>query len=311
MSTYSEQINAILQDNLIPKMRVLSMDIAKYEPYSYTSTTLEDRRRQLDYYSMLYDFLYEYATGSEELTSAKLTNIVRLLEPPSREKKSFNWVGYRPIEKPYTGFKFYVNDLEVTDQTLLEPGTLITITVKYVSYTTIPVGAKRMDMVQPAVASTSGTTIILANYLIPYSLAGSVLPVEVELYIDGNFYTDRDININVGYMTTNKVFYYGVGAVGLTPAQIQGLTMVIEPKSSKTFKFSPDSEVFYFAYPASYGLLTSILDHNGFDMISDFLQTTENFTLAIPNYPSGIQSYYVYEYDMITIQNNFNITFNF
>lgn len=306
MSTYSEQINTILHDNLVPKMQVLSMDIAKYEPYSYTSTTLEDKRRQLDYYSMLYDFLSEYADGSEELTSVKLTNIVRLIEPPSREKKYFNLNETKPVAKPSNRFIYYIDDLEVTAQTLLVPDTEVTITVVY-DYHGYVNGTKEIVSLLPIQTISSGWKLTIPNFYISWAWAGSALDVSVETYAGGDLYSDGAIQINIGYMT-NKIFYYGSGAQGLTPAEIVYLDKVIEDKSNKTFKFSPNSEVFYFAYPAAYGLLTSILDHNGFDMISDFIQTTELLTTG---YSYGTQSYYVYEYDMPTIQTNFNITFNF
>lgn len=79
LSTYSKQINVVLRDRLVPKMEHLSSEVARIEPYSYSSTILEDNKRQLDYYSIIYDFLYEYVNGCEEITNSKLTNITRLI----------------------------------------------------------------------------------------------------------------------------------------------------------------------------------------------------------------------------------------
>lgn len=107
-------------------------------------------------------------------------------------------------------------------------------------------------------------------------------------------------------------FYYGVGAKGLTVSSIQQLTKSITAKSNKTFSFSPSSQVYYFAYPASYGQLISILDTNGFEIINDFTRRTETFTLNGTYFknPTSV-SYYVYEFNNLTTQTNFNITFKF
>ena len=52
------------------------------------------------------------------------------------------------------------------------------------------------------------------------------------------------------------------------------------------------SQVFYFAYPLSYGALTSILDVNNFETIGDWTRTTRSFT----GLDATSQSYYVYEF---------------
>jgi hypothetical protein len=72
----------------------------------------------------------------------------------------------------------------------------------------------------------------------------------------------------------DSTFYYGVGAIGLNVASIQGLTKFYEPRTSKTLRFNPNSQVMYFAYPLNYGALTSITDPNGFQIMSDFIHTS-------------------------------------
>ena len=120
MSTYSDQINVVINERLLPKMQNLSMQIANIEPYSYSSTELEDYKRQLDYYSMIYDFLNEYALGTEELDNAKLVNIVRLVDAPSQERKSSNYLSTSISKalKAKTGYKLYLNKTEITPDTI-------------------------------------------------------------------------------------------------------------------------------------------------------------------------------------------------
>ncbi len=107
-------------------------------------------------------------------------------------------------------------------------------------------------------------------------------------------------------------FYYGVGAKNLTVSQVQQLTKSVTAKGNKTFSFSPNNQVYYFAYPQSYGLLTSILDPNGFEIKNDFTVRSVIFN-PNPSYFNNTISvnYYIYEFNNLTTQTNFNITFKF
>ena len=101
-------------------------------------------------------------------------------------------------------------------------------------------------------------------------------------------------------------YYYGVGALGLTAAQVALLTKsIIAETSSKSVTTSPSNQVFYFAYPAAYGALTSILDASGLETITDYIQRTENIT-GLDGSP---QSYFIYELDHAVTVSNFTNTY--
>ena len=102
-------------------------------------------------------------------------------------------------------------------------------------------------------------------------------------------------------------YYHGTGAPGLTPSEVQNLTKLIESKSNKVVYESPSSEVYYFAYPASYGSLSSILDSNGFEIIGDFTETDETFSML----DGTDQTYKVYEFNNLTTQTDFKITYKY
>jgi len=103
-------------------------------------------------------------------------------------------------------------------------------------------------------------------------------------------------------------FYYGVGAQGLTGAQIRStLTHLIKTQSNTVTTTSPSSQVFYLAYPDTSPILTSILDTNGFETISDYTLRT----VSITGLDSTPQTYKVYEYNNPTTQINFTNTFKF
>ena len=115
-------------------------------------------------------------------------------------------------------------------------------------------------------------------------------------------------NSNILQFTYVYPFYYGVGAPGLTGAQIGALTKIIQTQQNTTRPFSPVVEVYYFAYPASYPNLTSILDPSSFNITADF---TLRPSVTITGLDGSPQTYKVYEFNNLTTQTAFNITFNF
>ena len=102
-------------------------------------------------------------------------------------------------------------------------------------------------------------------------------------------------------------FYVGVGAPGLTGAQIGALTKLIVAQGNRSQAYAPTAEVPYFAYHASYPDLSIIRDQNAFDVTADW-------TLRNPVVITGLdgtpQNYKVYEFDNLTSLAQ-TYTFNF
>lgn len=142
-----------------------------------------------------------------------------------------------------------------------------------------------------------------------------------ENYIDvpgvGGFAsTNYRVQVGDGTVTTTSTvrnytyvypFYFGSGAPGLTGAQIGALPKIIETVGDKVRPFSPTVQVFYFAYPAGYPALTRILDPSSFDITADWTIRSVTIT-GLDGTP---QNYRVYEYNNLTTQTAFNITFDF
>ena len=112
-------------------------------------------------------------------------------------------------------------------------------------------------------------------------------------------------------VTWYSPFYYGVGAAALSVANLQALTKQVVAKANHTYTFNPTSQKMYYAYPASYGTLSSIIDPNGFNITADWTLSTPTFTNNPTNYNGGSVTYNVYEYNNLTTQTSFNVTFNF
>lgn len=312
MSTYSDQINLILDEKLVPKMHNLSIEVARIEPYSYSNTKLEESKRKLDYLSMIYDFLAEYSSGNEELDSSKLITIVRLIDPPSRESKQAGKISKISNKKTFTPFyKLMLDKRVVRDDTVIIPGTELTITGSYETPEVIH-GTKTIFMTIDGLLQTSdGFSVALYNKDFGFNLGGTTVTITLQAFVDGVAVTPPYSFIIPIQDLVNNVFYYGVGAQALIAAQIQALSTLYEERGNKTLLFSPNSEVFYFAYPADFGALSSIKDQNGFDVTDDFILRTDTFTLGAPNYVGGTALYNIYEFDSLTTQTNFSLTFNF
>jgi hypothetical protein len=102
-------------------------------------------------------------------------------------------------------------------------------------------------------------------------------------------------------------YYVGAGAAGLTAAAVAALTKrIITSSASRNETITAGAgEVFYFAYPASYGALTSILDVNGFETFPDWTLRTENIT-GLDGNPV---SYRIYEFDNPVSAGSYEYTF--
>lgn len=103
-------------------------------------------------------------------------------------------------------------------------------------------------------------------------------------------------------------YYVGADVASLTAAQVRSnLTMrVINSTASVEEDITAaNGDVFYFAYPASYGALTSILDINGFETFPDWTLRTENIT----GLDTTAVSYRIYEFNNTVASGDYQFTF--
>lgn len=103
-------------------------------------------------------------------------------------------------------------------------------------------------------------------------------------------------------------FFYGEDSNDLSGGTgIENLTKSVSRKGNKTLGINATNEFIYFAYPASYGDLSTILDGNGFNVTSSFTKHTANVTPPV----SGVaRSYNIYKSNSVTtINQNFQFKF--
>lgn len=117
-----------------------------------------------------------------------------------------------------------------------------------------------------------------------------------------------------GTVTRNRTLnfvapsYWGSASVGLNEAGIKAqLTKVLITNNNQSFTYNPILERYYFVYPQSLGVISQILDPNGFDVTPSFIQDTATFTLA-----DGVtnEDYYIYYSNADTTQTSFTLTFS-
>ena len=102
-------------------------------------------------------------------------------------------------------------------------------------------------------------------------------------------------------------YYSDAGASGKTAAQVGALSKTIITSSATVVKTmtATAGQVLYFAYPAAYGALISILDVNNFETILDWTLTTSNIT----GLDASAQSYRIYEFKNPLIAGSYQYTF--
>lgn len=126
-----------------------------------------------------------------------------------------------------------------------------------------------------------------------------------ELYV-----YDAQNNEDVESFTLTWVypFFSGEDSTDLSSGTgIEGLSKDLSRKSNKTIAVSATNEFIYFAYPATYGPLSTILDGNGFNVTSSFTQ------YAAPVYQvaaGDFITYNIYKSNSVTtINQNFQYKF--
>ena len=102
-------------------------------------------------------------------------------------------------------------------------------------------------------------------------------------------------------------YYVGAAAPGASAASVAGMTKrLITSTANRTETIAASNgNVFYFAYPASYGALTSILDVNNFETFPDWTLRTENIT----GFDGNAVSYRIYEFDNPVVAGSYQYTF--
>lgn len=156
--------------------------------------------------------------------------------------------------------------------------------------------------------------LVIHNVAAPNPAGGTETYTDTVLVDDTTAFDAQVSDDGVTWVTSNTrvytfvyPYYYGVGAQSLTPAQVAGLTKVVAAKSDKVYVFNPVDQVYYFAYPASYGDLTSILDTNGFETLDDWTKRVED----IVGLDGSSVSYNIYEFNNVTTQTDFTNTFKY
>ena len=83
----------------------------------------------------------------------------------------------------------------------------------------------------------------------------------------------KEVSSSVKYTFVNP-YYTGVVNADAVDVDITTLGKKIEEKGKKKYSYEPRNQYVVFAYPASYGDLTSILDINGFEQLPSFDKTS-------------------------------------
>ena len=173
-------------------------------------------------------------------------------------------------------------------------------------------------------------TILRADMFVNYSLHDTITngvtygttiaytyqtPIQVKLPCDDKYFKVQVVD------DTNKMYEYGTvpfkfthpyywGVVNVdtevNESVIKTLNKVVEGKGNKSQSYTMNNQCMIFAYPFSYGKLTSILDPNGFEMLNAFTCTE----LDIKCLDNSIQKYYVYQSNAST-NSKFKMTFKF
>jgi hypothetical protein len=122
------------------------------------------------------------------------------------------------------------------------------------------------------------------------------------------------INSSTKYLNAYYPYLAGMSASDLSgggTAMYLGVDkLAITGKSNKSVTFTGTNEYIYFAYPASYGALSEIIDHAGFPAIGLFTRYTVDVTSNGIDEVWG-ESYYIYKLTTLTSATSYTYQFNY
>lgn len=146
-----------------------------------------------------------------------------------------------------------------------------------------------------SISVDGAAAVTVANGTLNYKKTGlagatSATTKKATLIINGR--TSKEVSITYHYPT-----YVGVVAQGTTmnATAIQKLTKSIEWGRGVTKSLTQNNQVIVYAYPASYGDLTSIKDKNGFDGIGGYTKSTVainsiNYNVYVQKVPATVSN---------------------
>jgi hypothetical protein len=214
-------------------------------------------------------------------------------------------------------FPFVSASISINAGTLFEVGTVNTITLSGTttanSETIFSNG--RIDRIYPSTLTVytfgAATSYSTTQTFSPNQSVTSTLELRFVAYQGvGNNGTPATINSATRFSRSVYPYLHGTSTINFTSGGTStylGLTKVVEAQANKTKLFNGTGYM-YFCYPASYGTLTSILDQNGFQQLTNFTIFSQNVNSSglVNNWS---EPYYIYRSNSISTPTNYNFQF--
>lgn len=146
----------------------------------------------------------------------------------------------------------------------------------------------------------SATNLVYTNNTNPYNLH--------QFKYEVSFTNSPTISSTLNVEFAAPTYYGSLDFADIDETNIKTLTKRIRKKSNDSnLSYTTSLNRFVYTYPSSYGVLTSIIDPNFFNITASFTMIVVNFTLA----DTSVESYNVYYNNSDTTLNGFNLSFNF
>lgn len=205
----------------------------------------------------------------------------------------------------------------VSATSIVEVGTVTSITISGATTandeTIFSLGILNQTLPLPVTLISSFGSALNFSTLTSYSpVISETIQFQHQQLTDNNG-TPTTIYSPVKNISAVYTYLYGVSASDLStggnPAYI-GLTKLVQAAGNKTISLTGTNGYIYFAYPASYGSLTSIIDQNGFNVTPSFTKYTANVTSSglVNDYTI---SYYIYKLNSLTSPVAWSYQFNY
>ena len=298
------------EDGTVIGSLVIELDLADLSSFSDLKVEVQSSEMTtLDYAMMQTDTNYIRT----EAVTAPIGGLGNSYVPSGTIQEILDAILYPPVapEVTLTSTTFNDKDIKEKEVDAIAASTTVPFSITVTKHTNDIASVKfYVDGVETplsGIASVTGNTQTLSG---DYANASGInASIKFKVVVEDTKGMKAEKELSVTYVDPMYAFSFAGAASAITETEIKAGTKILKAKGAVTSAYTHTASKAVFAYPASYGTVTKIVDQNGFDITGSF----ETATVAVETNVTGPVSvnYTVVVAKTDASLSNFKISFNF
>lgn len=299
-----------VEDGTVIGSLVIELDLADLSSFSDLKVEVQSSAMTtLDYAMMQTDTNY---IRTEAVTSP-IGGLKSSYVPSGTIQEILDAILYPPVapEVTLTSTTFNDNDIKEKEVDAIAASTTVPFSITVTKHTNDIASVKfYVDGAETPLsgisAVTGNTQTLTGDYA---NTSGINASIKFKVVVEDTKGMKAEKELSVTYVNPMYAFSFTGNASAITETEIKAGTKILKTKGAVTSAYTHTASKAVFAYPASYGAVTKIVDQNGFDITGSF----ETATVAVETNSTGPVSvnYTVVVAKTDVTLNNFKIAFNF